>query len=718
MNKILTIFFLVLLLAVQIHAENGYDLWLRYPRIENEETINLYKKQFHRIVVVGNSETHTIINRELRIALKGLLGFEGIIEKQLTAPAGLLISTPENCPLLNNLITINQLKDMGPEGYLIFQAELAGNNTLIVTANSESGLLYGTFHLLRLLQTDKNCSTLLIKEKPLITHRLLNHWDNLDRTVERGYSGFSIWDWHKLPDYIDQRYIDYARANASLGINGVVLTNVNANALILTKSYLEKVAALADVFRPYNIKVYLTARFSAPVEIGGLKSTDPTLPEVKKWWQEKTEEIYNLIPDFGGFLVKANSEGQPGPQNYGKGHDDGANMLAEALGNRGVVMWRAFVYDNHVPEDRAKQAYNEFKPLDGKFQSNVFVQVKNGAIDFQPREPFHPLFAAMPNTPLMMEFQITQEYLGGATHWVFLAPMYKEVLDANTWAKRSGAAVSKVIDGSLDGHQISGMAGVSNIGNDINWTGHPFAQANWFAFGRLAWNHHISSSEIADEWLRMTFTNDQAFLQTVTPLMLNSHDNAVSYMTPLGLHHIMAWDHHWGPGPWVNNGRPDWTSVYYHRADKKGIGFDRTSKGSKATEQYFQPVAKLFDQVSLIPEKYLLWFHHLPWDYQVKSGRILWDELVYHYYKGAEYVLEMQKQWDSIKDLIDHHRFSQVQQLLAIQAKEAAWWRDACLLYFQQFSGLPIPEGYEKPSKTLDYFMNLEFKYVPGIQQK
>ncbi|HMD81935.1 MAG TPA: alpha-glucuronidase, partial [Anaerolineales bacterium] len=366
----------------------------------------------------------------------------------------------------------------------------------IIAGNNDVGVLYGTFHLIRLLQTNEHITSLAIQSAPRIKYRILNHWDNLDRTVERGYAGFSLWDWHKLPDYIDPRYYDYARANASIGINGSVVTNVNANAQALTPLYLAKVAALADIFRPYGIRIYLTARFSAPVEIGGLKTADPLDAEVQEWWKKKIEEIYTYVPDFGGFVVKANSEGQPGPQNYQRSHADGANMLAQALAPyRGIVMWRAFVYDNNVPEDRAKQAYNEFKPLDGKFLTNVLVQVKNGPVDFQPREPFHPLFGAMPSTPLMMEFQITQEYLGYATHLVYLATLFKECLDSDTYSKGKGSFVSKVIDGSLENHKISGMAGVANIGNDRNWCGHPIAQSNWYSFARLAWDPDLSAEE-------------------------------------------------------------------------------------------------------------------------------------------------------------------------------------------------------------------------------
>jgi alpha-glucuronidase len=566
-----------------------------------------------------------------------------------------------------------------------------------------------------MLKTQKNIEEVSVVSKPRIQHRVLNHWDNLDRTVERGYAGFSIWDWHKLPDYIKPRYKDYARANASIGINGTVLTNVNANSDVLTPQYLEKVAALADVFRPYGIKVYLTARFSAPVEIGGLETADPLEPAVVSWWKNKVDEIYEYIPDFGGFLVKANSEGQPGPQDYGRSHAVGANMLADALApHDGIVMWRAFVYSNEVPEDRAKQAYNEFTPLDGKFRDNVLVQVKNGPIDFQPREPFHPLFGAMPETPLMMEFQITKEYLGQATHLVYLAPLYKEALYSDTYAEGEGSRVAKVVDGSLEDHEISGIAGVSNIGTDRNWCGHTFDQANWYAYGRLAWDHSLSSVDIAEEWLRMTFTNDPDFIGPVKEMMLASREITVNYMTPIGLAHIMGWGHHYGPAPWIDEGRADWTSVYYHRADTGGIGFDRTASGSNAVNQYYDPVAERFADPETCPEKYLLWFHHLPWDYSTNSGRTLWKELVYRYYNGTDSVRWMQETWNSVKGMIDRQRHDKVSEFLDIQLQEAEWWRNACLLYFQTYSRRPVPAKYEKPSKSLLHYKNLKFKYAPG----
>ncbi|MDZ7288740.1 MAG: alpha-glucuronidase [candidate division KSB1 bacterium] len=706
----------MLLTACSSQAEDGYRLWLRYDPITNVEKLGAYRSTLTAINLEGDSPIIEAAREELCNGLSGLLGTRLPFVKKLTQPGALVVGTPQHSKTIAVLGLQDKLRDTGEEGFLILTTKIHGKKSTVIAANNDIGILYGVFHFLRLLQTQKDITSLAIISAPKIKLRLLNHWDNLNRTVERGYAGFSLWDWHKLPDYISPRYKDYARANASIGINGTVLTNVNANALVLTGMYLEKVAALAEVFRPYGIKVYLTARFSAPVEIGGLTTADPLNPQVRMWWQQKAAEIYRYIPDFGGFLVKANSEGQPGPQNYGRSHADGANMLAEALApHGGVVMWRAFVYDNKVPEDRAKQAYNEFKPLDGKFRENVLIQVKNGPIDFQPREPFHPLFGAMPNTPLMMEFQITQEYLGFATHLVYLAPLFKEVLDADTYAQGAGSYVAKVIDGTLDNHALSGMAGVSNIGTDRNWCGHPFAQANWFAFGRLAWDHAQTPEDIADDWLRMTFTNDEKFITPVKSMMRSSREITVSYMTPLGLHHLMGWNHHYGPAPWINQGRPDWTSVYYHRADSAGIGFDRSATGSNAVSQYFPPVQQKFGDLSTCPESYLLWFHHVPWVYKMKSGRTLWEELCYKYYCGVDSVRAMRKTWESLAGLVDDERFCQVQALLKIQEKEAIWWRNACLLYFQTFSQMPIPPGYEKTDKPLEYYMQLKFPYAPGI---
>ncbi|MFD3002345.1 alpha-glucuronidase family glycosyl hydrolase [Pontibacter toksunensis] len=710
-------FLLLLLVTNSLYAEDGYRLWLRYDQLNDAARLKDYRKAISGILVDGDSPTLLAAEKELKMGLDGLLGKAVPLTEKLTRKGAIVAGTPESSPLIRSLNINDKLQEVGEEGYLILSTTINGKKVTAIAANTAVGVLYGSFHFLRLLQTTQDISRLSISSSPKTEHRVLNHWDNLDRTVERGYAGFSLWDWHKLPDYIDQRYIDYARANASIGINGTVLTNVNANALVLTEEYLIKVKALADAFRPYGLKVYLTARFSAPIEIGGLKTADPVDPQVQQWWKDKASEIYSHIPDFGGFLVKADSEGQPGPHNYKRTHAEGANMLADAVApHKGIVMWRAFVYSHEAPDDRAKQAYNEFKPLDGKFRDNVLVQVKNGAIDFQPREPFHPLFGAMPETPLMMEFQITQEYLGQGTHLAYLAPMWEEVLDADTYAKGKGSTVAKVVDGSLDNHSLSAMAGVANIGTDRNWTGHQFGQANWYAFGRLAWNPYLSSEEIAEEWIKMTFSNKEEVVSAIKTMMLNSHEAVVNYMTPLGLHHIMGWSHHYGPGAWIKDKhRADWTSVYYHKADENGVGFDRTKTGSNAVAQYFPPVEEEFSNPEKTPEKYLLWFHHLPWDYKVESGRTLWDELALRYQSGVDTVRQMQRTWDALEGKVDPERFRHVKTFLEIQEKDAEWWRDATLLYFQTFSKRPLPEGVEKPTKSLDYFMKLDPKFVPGI---
>jgi alpha-glucuronidase len=476
------------------------------------------------------------------------------------------------------------------------------------------------------------------------------------------------------------------------------------------------VAALANIFRPYGIKVYLSANFAAPITIGGLKTADPLDPAVKAWWQAKADEIYKLVPDFGGFLVKANSEGQPGPQDYHRTHADGANMLADALApHHGIVMWRAFVYSADVPDDRAKQAYNEFVPLDGKFRDNVIIQTKNGAIDFQPREPFHPLFGALPHTNMFLEVQITKEYLGLATSLAYLAPLYEEVLHADTFARGPGSTVTRVIDGSLFGNKLTGMAGVANVGDDRNWSGSEFNQANWYAFGRLAWDPSLSSHAIAEEWTRMTFSNDPAFVRPVVDMMLASREAVVDYMTPLGLHHLMATGHHYGPGPWVDNaGRPDWNPVYYHRADTVGIGFDRTATGSNAVAQYKPPVAAQFASLAAIPEKYLLWFHHVPWDHKMASGRTLWDELVTRYDDGVAATTQARATWAAMKPYVDPQRFDEEAAYLAIEEKEAHWWRDASIAYFETFSKRPLPAGHAPPPHTLDYYKAINYPFVPG----
>ena len=689
-------------------AEDGYDLWLRYPRVSPSTLLAEYRAAASQLVVDGDSPTLRAAREELMTALTGMLGTAPAVRDGVTSDGTIVIGTPTSSALIRGLPIAAELRGLGREGYLVRATRIAGHRAIVVAANGDVGALYGTFALLRQMQMHRPLAALALRDAPKIALRVLDHWDNLDGSVERGYAGRSIWQWDSLPGHVSPRYRDYARANASIGINGAVLTNVNANARVLTPEYLQKVAAVAGVLRPYGIRVYLTARFSAPIEMGGLKTADPLDPGVRQWWKSKIDEVYATLPDFGGFVVKANSEGQPGPQDYKRTHADGANMFAEALApHGGVVMWRAFVYSNAVPTDRVKQAYDEFKPLDGAFRENVLIQVKNGPLDFQPREPFHPLFGAMPKTPLMMEFQVTKEYLGQDTHLVYLGSYWEEVLHADTYAAGKGTTVAKVIDGSVHHYARTGIAGVSNVGSDRNWTGSQFNQANWYAFGRLAWNPEGSARTIADEWIRMTFTNTPAAVASIRSMLLQSREAVVNYMTPLGLAHIMATGHHYGPGPWVRLSRADWSPTSYHRADTLGIGFDRTAKGSNAVAQYAAPVRDRYANLATVPDSLLLWFHHVPWTYRTHSGRTVWDELVFRYNAGVDTVRAMQKEWASVRPEVDADRFAQVAQFLEIQEREARWWRDAALTYFQQFSRMPIPAKYEQPAHPLAYYQRI-----------
>jgi len=705
----------IAMMSTQVKAEDGYDLWLRYQPLAADAR-DRYRPQVQQLVIPASERSPTLqaIERELVRGVGGLLAGVPELEDRVTGDGFVLVATPQTSGAVREAGL--PLGDLGDEGYLIRPIIVGGHKGTLVAANSERGLLYGSFHLLRLLQTGAPLAEVNIASQPRIGLRLLNHWDNLDRTVERGYAGQSIWDWWHLPDLLDPRYTDYARANAALGINGTVLNNVNASADSLTPRYLAKAAALADVFRPYGIRVYLSARFSAPVEIGGLDTADPKDPAVQRWWQDKADEIYRSIPDFGGFLVKANSEGQPGPHDYGRSHAEGANLLARALKpHGGVVMWRAFVYQQDNPEDRAKQAYSDFVPLDGQFDDNVIVQVKNGPIDFQPREPFHPMFGAMPGTPLMMEFQITKEYLGFASHLAYLGPMYEEALQADTQVSGPGSTVAKVIDGSLHNHRLTGIAGVANIGSARDWTGSIFNQANWYVFGRMAWNPELGAEDIAREWLKITFGRDPQLLETGLAMMMASRQAVVDYMTPLGLAHLMATGHHYGPGPWVSDlARPEWNPAYYHRADRNGIGFDRTREGSDAVSQYAPAVARQFASRSAVGDDLLLWFHHLPWDYPMSSGRDLWEELVYRYDRGVDAVGTMRAQWQALEPLIDAERFDKTARLLRVQEREAQWWRDASIAYFRSVSGRPLPEGVKPPAHSLEHYTSIEYPRAPG----
>lgn len=665
--------FFLLFVSLHATAENGHQLWLRAKNVRSVQ-----------VVCTRSSATLSLAKEELQS------GWQGEANASVT-------------------LTVKSDKALKGDGFRLRKNE--------IQANTETGILYGVYELLRCQQTGQSVDEKV--SNPSYERRILNHWDNQDGTVERGYAGLSIF-WRKggeafaVTEADKHLWTEYARANASVGINGAVLNNVNASPDVLSAKTLGRVKAIAAILRPYGIKTYLSVKFSSPSMIGGLKSSDPLDPKVIQWWTAKTKEIYRLIPDFGGFLVKANSEGQPGPQDYGRTHADGANMLADALNPfGGIVMWRAFVY-SASEEDRAKQAYTEFVPLDGQFRDNVIIQVKNGPIDFQPREPFSPLFGAMKKSNVMPELQITQEYLGQSVHLVFLSTMWEEFLQSDTYQEGAGSTVARCTDGSIFSSKHTAIAGVANIGLDANWCGHPFAQANWYAFGRLAWNNMLSSKQVADEWIRLTFGTTGSsvyseewvnkFLNPVRQMMLESHEVTVNYMMPLGLHHIFAANEHYGPGPWwaPQGTRKDWTPPYYHQADTVGIGFDRTLTGSNAVSQYHEPISSQFADVKSCPEIYLLWFHHLPWEYRMKSGKSLWEELCYHYDAGLQDVRRFEKVWSSMQTYVDKERFEQVQGKLREQSANAQIWKDACLLYFQQFSRRPIPNDIERPVHELD----------------
>ena len=603
-------------------------------------------------------------------------------------------------------LKIDKALNLG-EGYNIYARPAQQGDNIqyeaTITASNPIGLLYGAYELIRLQNTDayntgsgnqQNFSKAIDEtEKPQVGLRILNHWDNLDGSIERGYAGKSIFKWEEIKlgkngkggsisKSLHDRLITYARANASLGINGSVLNNVNASPKMMTTEYINKVKVIANILRPYGIRVYLSINFASPMALGYTKTADPLDKKVQQWWKKKAKEIYATIPDFGGFLVKANSEGQPGPGDYHRTHADGANMLADAVKPYGgIIMWRSFVYGaNHKGEDRVKQAVSEFKGMDGKFRDNVILQSKNGPLDFQPREPYAPIFDNIKQTPQIAELQITQEYLGQSKHLTYLAPMWKEFF------------------GFVNPDKLVGISGVANIGDDANWCGHPFSQANWYAFGRLAWNPSLTAEEIAHEWLVQTYENqDEKFTKPVEMMMMTSREACVNYMMPLGLHHIFKFDHHYGPEPdgFIASYPLEWCPVYYHKADAQGVGFDRSSKGTDAVGQYPEPYRSLYDNIETCPEEYLLWFHHVPWTYKMKSGSTLWQELCMKYNMGVAMVEVYRDYWHtSAKQYMKGHEqeWQHTDSLLNVQLENAKEWRNTCLKYFQTFSKMKIYE--------------------------
>ena len=603
-------------------------------------------------------------------------------------------------------LKIDKALNLGEGYHLYARPAQQGDNIqyeATITASNPIGLLYGAYELIRLQNTDayntgsgnqQNFSKAIDEtEKPQVGLRILNHWDNLDGSIERGYAGKSIFKWEEIKlgkngkggsisKSLHDRLITYARANASLGINGSVLNNVNASPKMMTAEYINKVKIIANILRPYGIRVYLSINFASPMALGYTKTADPLDKKVQQWWKKKAKEIYATIPDFGGFLVKANSEGQPGPGDYHRTHADGANMLADAVKPYGgIIMWRSFVYGaNHKGEDRVKQAVSEFKGMDGKFRDNVILQSKNGPLDFQPREPYAPIFDNIKQTPQIAELQITQEYLGQSKHLTYLAPMWKEFF------------------GFVNPDRLVGISGVANIGDDANWCGHPFSQANWYAFGRLAWNPSLTAEEIAHEWLVQTYGNqDEKFTKPVEMMMMTSREACVNYMMPLGLHHIFKFDHHYGPEPdgFIASYPLEWCPVYYHKADAQGVGFDRSSKGTDAVGQYPEPYRSLYDNIATCPEEYLLWFHHVPWTYKMKSGSTLWQELCMKYNMGVAMVEVYRDFWHtSAKQYMKGHEqeWQHTDSLLNVQLENAKEWRNTCLKYFQTFSKMKIYE--------------------------
>ena len=627
-------------LALAVSAEDGHQLWLRYQPNPEPAKVQL-SLWYDGCGTVAPSPTIELAMKELQQYWHG-------------SP----ITMEADCGPMH--------WKKGDDGFTI--EHKADGGLLLKAHGRDIGLLYGAYHLLRLQQTGQPVNP--CEEHPAFSLRLLNHWDNLDGSIERGYAGESIFEWFHLDEQLIK---DYARANASIGINGSVLNNVNASPKMLTTPYLKEVKKIADILRPYNINVYLSINFATPMALKETKTADPLDASVVRWWKKKAKEIYKLIPDFGGFLVKANSEGQPGPGDFGRTHADGANMLADALKPyNGIVMWRCFVYGaNHKGEDRVKQAVSEFKPLDGQFRDNVILQTKNGPLDFQPREPYSPIFDQITKTPNMVELQITQEYLGQSRHLVYLAPMWQEFF------------------AFVPAQQLKGIAGVANIGLDRNWCGHHFSQANWYAFGRLAWNPQLLSLDIAKEWLALTFSTDRKFIDDMAIWMETSREACVNYMMPLGLHHIFKFDHHYGPEPdgFIASYPLEWCPVYYHKADKDGVGFDRSSKGTDAVSQYRGHIARTYDNIETCPEELLLWFHHVPWTHRMKDGSTLWESLQYHYNSGVIWTESLQNDWHyKMRHFIDEQRWREVDERLQHQVENAREWRDVCLKYFGQFA--------------------------------
>lgn len=712
MGRIFLLTLVLFDLAAPAMAEDGHEAWLRYHALSKAQ-IARYAPMTATLVTGTSSLTLDAAAAELRLGISGLLRRTPGSARAVSTDGAVVIGTPASSPAIASLHL--NLSGAGKEGFVLRSTAMNGHKATVIAANSDIGVLYGAFAFLRRMQTGASLDNLDITDAPKLMVRVLNHWDNLDGSIERGFAGASLWRWQTLPAYRDPRYREYARLNASIGINGAVLNNVNTSANSLTTGYIEKTAALAEEFRPYGVHVWMAPRFSAPQEIGHLKTSDPLDPQVRAWWKAKVEEIYKAIPDFGGFLVKANSEGQPGPQEYGRSHSDGANMFADLLApHGGIVMYRAFVYDDpgkdwHI--DRVAEAYRIIKPSDGQFRDNVLVQEKEGPLDFQPREPFAPLFGAMPKSNMAVEFPVTKEYTGQGADLTYTGFMYEQIYRSDTFAHGPGSTVAKIVMNQ----KLTGTAGVANIGNDRNWTGSIFNQANWYAYGRFAWNPESSAKAVGEEWSRMTFGNDPKTVTTTVNMLMNSWPAMMDYQAPIGLtfQELDGANTHYGPWPWLDSPRrSDWADVYFNRADEVGLGVDRSHTGYNTAAQYNSPLKEQFDDITTTPEEFLLWFHHTPWDHRMKSGRTMWEELQFTYSKGLSGVEAMQKQWDGLKVGIDAERFTAVKQYLAMQHRGAVWFRDASLAYFQTFAKRPFANGYQ-PKYPLDYYKALPPNTAP-----
>lgn len=685
-NKSLFIFLIICInvniVSAKLPNENGYKLWLRYAPVADKK-FQEYKETLSNIFISSDVSTAGVIAEELKKGLSGMLGITPTIHQAKETVSFLHISTKQGDGISNK-----DIMNIGKEGYIIKSVQRRNNKIILIKSAGDAGLLYGTFHLLRLIQTQQPLDNIHVTEKPQISLRMLNHWDNLDGSVERGYSGASIFKWNDLTEDNLQRIKDYARANASIGINAAVLNNVNADPRILREDYLEKVAKVADILRPYNIRIFLSANYAAPLPpsatpdvlkkwggIGHLATADPVNGQVKEWWKVKVKEIYKLIPDFGGFLVKANSEGMPGPQDYGRSHVEGANMLARLLHPYGgILIWRAFVYaHNNREPDRAKQSYAEFQPLDGKFDKNVILQVKNGPLDFQPLEPPHPLFGALEKTNLFAELQITQEYLGHSNYLVYLAPMWKDFLNFENHQQKIAHIISKKKAG-----RVTGIAGVANVGDDQNWTGHHFAQANWYAFGRLAWNPDLYIDSITNDWLKMTFSLDASGNKKLLDIMNASWIRFADLQTPMGL--PVTTD----PGMHYYPALKQRANMYW-KINAKGIGYDRTTSGSGYANQYDGFNKQRFNNKKACPEEYLLFFHFVDWNYRLQNRKTLLENLLQGFQQSINSIDALKFTWQSFKDQVDQQRYKEVQQKIDLQKKDALEFKNYFVGFLNTF---------------------------------